>query len=101
MDLAVQEDKNVNHPSHYNVEGKKECIVEMREKYGDTALACFCLLNAYKYRYRYELKNGKEDLEKAKWYIDYYTRNLSNGLSGDSIVDDINKLYKDLLEGGL
>jgi len=25
--------ENVNHPSHYNQPGKKECIVEMYEKF--------------------------------------------------------------------
>lgn len=28
----------------------------------------FCELNAYKYKYRHELKNGQEDLDKAAWY---------------------------------
>ena len=25
----------VNHPSHYNIPGKKECIVEMEEKFAE------------------------------------------------------------------
>ena len=28
----------VNHPSHYNKEGRKECIVEMLEKFGPVAV---------------------------------------------------------------
>lgn len=63
--------ENVNHPKHYNIPGRKECIVEMIEKFGVDAVETFCILNAYKYRYRHELKNGQEDLEKAKWYEDY------------------------------
>jgi hypothetical protein len=63
--------ENVNHPKHYNINGRKECIVEMIEKFGVDAVITFCQLNAYKYRYRHELKNGQEDLEKAKWYEDY------------------------------
>lgn len=70
--------ENVNHPKHYNISGRKECIVEMVEKYGVDAVITFCQLNAYKYRYRHELKNGQEDLEKAKWYEDY-ALNLRNG----------------------
>ena len=30
----------------------------------------FCLGNAVKYVWRADLKNGLEDLEKARWYID-------------------------------
>ena len=42
----------VSHPSHYNKAGRKECIVEMEEKYGGEITAIFCLTNAYKYLYR-------------------------------------------------
>jgi len=58
----------INHPEHYNIPGRKECIDEMLEKFGVEKVRAFCELNAYKYRYRHELKNGNEDLEKAKWY---------------------------------
>ncbi len=59
---------NVNHPAHYNAPGRKECIVEMLEKFGTEKVQIFCELNAYKYRYRHEMKNGQEDLDKADWY---------------------------------
>lgn len=58
----------VNHPAHYNAPGRKECIVEMLELYGSEKVQAFCELNAYKYRYRHEMKNGQEDLDKAAWY---------------------------------
>lgn len=63
--------ENVNHPNHYNIPGRKECIVEMVEKFGTEAVETFCKLNSYKYRYRHELKNGQEDLDKAAWYDDF------------------------------
>lgn len=66
----------VSHPTHYNAEGRKECIVEMLEKYGFHATANFALLNSYKYLYRMGLKDGnpeKQDFEKAKWYFDWVT----------------------------
>ena len=59
---------NVNHPNHYNAPGRKECIVEMLELFGTEKVQAFCELNAYKYHYRHEAKNGQEDLDKAKWY---------------------------------
>ena len=58
----------VNHPAHYNAPGRKECIVEMLELFGSEKVQAFCELNAYKYKYRHDLKNGQEDLDKAAWY---------------------------------
>lgn len=62
---------NVDHPSHYQQEGRKECIVEMEEKFGVKAVYWFCKLNAYKYRYRAGNKAGnsaEQDEAKAQWY---------------------------------
>lgn len=36
------------------------------------AVRNFCLLNRYKYQYRYDLKNGAEDLQKADNYEKIY-----------------------------
>lgn len=58
----------VNHPEHY--QGKHECIEEMVELFGVDAVIGFCKCNVYKYRYRADRKNGKEDIEKADWYMD-------------------------------
>ena len=61
----------VNHPQHYN-SGKIECIDAMVETFGVDATQQFCLLNVFKYLWRCNHKNGIEDVEKAKWYIDKY-----------------------------
>ena len=61
----------VNHPSHYCT-GKYECIDVMVETQGIEATKSFCLCNAFKYLYRHNGKNGLEDIEKAKLYIDKY-----------------------------
>ena len=54
---------NVNHPKHYtNHPSGIECITV-------TEHMSFCLGNAMKYLWRADLKNGIEDLEKARWYI--------------------------------
>ena len=66
-----EKDNNVNHPSHYAT-GKYECIDVMLEIFGVEAVKTFCLLNAFKYNYRSGRKNGLEDIQKAKWYIDKY-----------------------------
>lgn len=59
---------NVNHPSHYN-QGDIECIDAMVAAYGKSAVANFCLCNAFKYVWRNRDKNGFEDMDKAIWYI--------------------------------
>jgi hypothetical protein len=66
--------EQVNHPSHYAKAGRKECIVEMEEKYGAEYTAIFCLTNAYKYLYRAGDKADnpmEQDKNKSRWYFDY------------------------------
>lgn len=65
-------EEHVDHPSHYNREGAKECIDEMILIFGKRAVCTFCLLNAWKYRYRAADKNGREDLKKSDWYLAKY-----------------------------
>ena len=64
-------DNAVQHPSHYN-HGKYECIDVMVENFGKEAVKHFCLLNAFKYVWRSNYKNGTEDVKKAMFYLDYY-----------------------------
>ena len=71
--------EQVNHPSHYCKDGRKECIVEMEEKYGIPATVGFCLMNAYKYLYRAGDKadnSYEQDRKKAEWYFHYANRLL-------------------------
>lgn len=60
---------NVNRPYHYT-KGKYECIEVMEDVFGTEQVKAFCRCNAFKYIWRSHNKNGKEDLQKAKWYID-------------------------------
>lgn len=60
--------EQVIHPDHYNKSGRKECILEMEEIFGTEAVILFCKMNSYKYRYRYDLKGGDIDIEKANNY---------------------------------
>lgn len=85
----------VNHPSHYNVEGKKECIVEMEEKFGVYETIVFCTLNAYKYLYRAGYKIDKEeDVKKAKWYYKYAINLLPKIKDYDVKVKSREMLYE-------
>lgn len=60
----------VNHPSHYNY-GDIEVInfIEQVTKHYNPNVA-YHIGNAIKYLARSPHKNGKEDIEKAKWYIE-------------------------------
>lgn len=58
-------------PAHYRT-GNFECIDVMLETQGKRATQDFCLLNAFKYIYRHDKKNGVEDIKKAQWYINKY-----------------------------
>lgn len=65
----MTEEGVVNHPKHYT-SGKHECFDELLAMFGKDAVIDFCKCNIYKYRYRSNLKNGEEDLQKADWYMD-------------------------------
>ena len=72
-----QEQSNVSHPKHY--QGEYECIDLMREIYGDEAVRNFCIINAYKYRFRAGKKRGEtaqSDLDKADWYEAYVMEHI-------------------------
>lgn len=62
---------NVNHPSHYTCSEAKcsECGKSI-ECIDITRHMNFNIGNAVKYIWRYEMKNGLEDLKKARWYLD-------------------------------
>lgn len=62
---------SVEHPTHYN-QGGIECIDAMIAAYGKEAVENFCLVNAFKYVWRTQDKNGLEDIDKAIWYLNKY-----------------------------
>ena len=60
----------VNHPQHYN-QGGIECIDALKAAtVGKRGIEAVCVANVIKYLWRYEEKNGIEDVRKAKWYIE-------------------------------
>ena len=69
----------VNHPTHYT-QGGIECIDCIKSAtVGKVGIEAFCVGNAIKYLFRYEEKNGIEDVKKARWYIDRLIKELENG----------------------
>lgn len=66
------EKEQVNHPAHYNIPGRKECIEEMIDEWGSELTAIWCEMTAYKYEYRAGLKDGnskEQDMAKRDWYL--------------------------------
>ena len=59
----------VNHPPHYTA-GGIECIDALEAAtVGLRGIEAVCTANAIKYLWRWKQKGGKQDLEKAIWYI--------------------------------
>lgn len=73
------EPDNVNHPKHYELPGGLECFDVLIATQGKEAAQHFCLCNAMKYLFRQGRKNGREDIEKARWYLDKYLELTKEG----------------------
>lgn len=97
---------NVNKPQHYT-KGGIECIEAIRASMTDEQFLGYCKGNVMKYTWRFEQKNGIEDLEKAKVYLNWMieTKNridnrIATRLHGISKVnpEDINTKMVDTPE---
>ena len=88
---------NVNHPEHYAESCSLECIDVMELVFGREKLADYCVINAFKYMWRWKNKNGKEDLEKAKWYLN--RASTLNGASCQQIRYKLSTLWNEIMEG--
>jgi hypothetical protein len=58
----------VNHPIHYNKAGIE--TIDAIEAATTDGFKYYLQGNILKYIWRYEYKNGVEDLKKARWYLD-------------------------------
>lgn len=58
----------VNHPPHYT-QGGIECIDAIKAALGEEQYEGYLRGACIKYLWRYEEKNGLEDVKKAKWYL--------------------------------
>lgn len=94
---------DVRKPAHYQpkyVTGP-ECIQAMRIIWGDTKVLQHCEMNIFEYLFRYQHKNGVEDLEKIKAYCDI----MIGILNDESYVPDtaestaLDDKYADLIRG--
>ena len=56
----------------------------------------FCMCNAFKYIWRHDNKNGKEDIEKARYYVDKALEIAERYQLYDEEVKDIDMVLKRL-----
>lgn len=95
----------INHPPHYK-QGKYETIdiiLDITKNLpGDQG---YLVGNIIKYMSRYYFKNGKQDVEKARWYInklidviDEKQQTELNEYSQDVMTEAIKKAFGDVSE---
>ncbi len=69
MSQLLPDTDPVNHPSHY-ASGGIECITAMEASMSPEEFQGYLRGNIFKYCWRFRDKNGVQDLQKARWYID-------------------------------
>lgn len=71
------DDKMVSHPKHYQLPGGLEVIdiIESATE-GLSGIEAVTTGNAIKYILRWKEKNGKQDIEKAIWYLTHLKDHL-------------------------
>jgi len=80
----------INKPPHYN-KGEVETIDAIASALGD-GFKYYLQGNIIKYVWRYEHKNGVEDLEKAEWYLKRLIRMQKN----DNVRTKNTKVHEDI-----
>jgi hypothetical protein len=79
MDTVTKTDQLdlVNHPPHYNA-GGVECIDAITAAtVGLEGIEAVCTANGIKYLWRWKMKGGVTDLEKAKWYLERLIKDIA------------------------
>lgn len=76
--MYESKDKMVSHPSHYQSETGLEVIDVIEAFTSDLkGIEATDTGNIIKYICRWKHKNGLQDLEKAKWYLEHLIDHLS------------------------
>lgn len=77
LEKSLNQEK-VKHPDHYN-KSSIECIDAIKASLGPDGFIHYCKGNCMKYLWRYEYKNGLEDLEKAEVYLKWMIETMREG----------------------
>lgn len=75
----IQNHDPVNHPVHY-CQGGVECIDAIQAAVSSlSGVEAWLTGSVIKYLWRWKLKNGLEDLRKARFYLDRLINQVENG----------------------
>lgn len=72
----------VDHPKHYQQDGRLECLEEMLLMFGKENVITWCRMTAYKYYYRAgnkEHESADKDRAKAMFYLNYVKKLQEGG----------------------
>lgn len=101
-EISKDEIDMVNHPQHYNRDGAMECMDEMITVFGKDIVACFCLCNTWKYRYRASYKGHEEDLSKSDYYMAKYKELITQrsvlGFESIMELEELEDIVKEKLD---
>ena len=80
----------VNHPDHYQLGNGMETRELIEAATADLqGIEAFDIGNAMKYLTRFKHKNGKQDLEKAVWYIQHLIAHMDGEVKAQ--IDALNQ----------
>lgn len=85
-------DKMVSHPKHYQSKNGLE-VIDVIDAFTSElkGVEAFDTANVIKYICRWKSKNGKQDLEKAMWYLQHLIDHIAEGPgTQDKIATHIN-----------
>lgn len=106
MNETNETNDNVKHLSHYT-SGGIECIEAIKESMCSIGYKGYLKGNVMKYMWRYEDKNGLEDLKKARIYLNWLIilieeeeRELNEVGSESQIMEQIRKDIERAENGG-
>jgi hypothetical protein len=81
----------VNSPSHY-AQWSIECIQGIEASMSGEAFKGFLKGNCQKYLWRYQLKNGKQDLLKCQWYLNRLIGVIEAEEQFDAVIEAVAEL---------
>lgn len=82
--MYESKDQMVSHPPHYQSKTGLE-VIEVIEAFTSNlkGIEATDTGNVLKYMCRWKEKNGLQDLEKAKWYLDHLIDHINNESKGE------------------
>lgn len=90
-------DKMVSHPKHYQSKNGLE-VIDVIDAFTSElkGVEAFDTANVIKYICRWNSKNGKQDLEKAMWYLQHLIDHITENPDTKTRIEPYIKLPSDL-----